>query len=179
MRGMILLCGALSVALGGQACNEANRSSGDDVSSAVGKTVPDAELSTPSPDAYPIQFKITRAKAGAVGSTSSSNGNGPQRVSVRGKRILNRFVVIGACSKERIEGELAGSLGAMESCLEASQTPLEGVLMKVVLEANGTLAPTVTGVGDGRTVDCLEKVMSRLDIKKTGPGTCLARWGLR
>ena len=92
---------------------------------------------------------------------------------------MNRFVVVGACSKERIEVQLRGALATYEACLSAHTVPLEQAVLKVVVDASGALKPAVIGVENKEAVTCLVSAMATLNIKKTGPGMCLVRWGLR
>lgn len=93
--------------------------------------------------------------------------------------MLDRLVVIGACHKARAKMALEKDIGSMEACLAKSSTPLDRATMKVVVNESGALEPKVDGVNDADSRTCLVDVMKQLNIKKTGPGMCLVRWGLR
>ena len=86
--------------------------------------------------------------------------------------MLDRLVVIGACHKARAKMALEKDIGSMEACLDRAT-------MKVVVNESGALEPKVDGVNDADSRTCLVDVMRQLNIKKTGPGMCLVRWGLR
>jgi hypothetical protein len=113
------------------------------------------------------------------GSGAFGMGKGPLQPKESNTLALTRFIVVGACNKGRVEGELKARLGDFRRCLTSATPSVANGLFKITVSATGELTPRVEGVPDGATSKCLLGAMKKISVKTTRPGACLIRWGLR